>query len=450
METKFVTLEMGEMFKEIRKKKKLRILDVEADTNLGHSTLYEIEKGSKRVKVETLRTLCDYYGIDFPEEEQDMTEPLTLDEMMTLIELRLHHSTQDAWEGFRQYEAFFQYRHGKRPELAVYHLFFKAKIEEYQERHLDAIEYYTRTLQELEHAPEMIATNLHSASYYGMSKAFHRLSRFTEALEAIEKGLQWFQPSGQRSHFFYLLHINQASILEKRNEDYTALQIVESIWNHPEYLLFSDAKLNLYQIRVELLNKLKDYTEAIRYAGEGLTLARLDGNVDRQFELLSSLGDAHAGMGKVPTAIRYYHEACRLEPLLKRKSLAISTHTQLGRIYLREGKLMEAQQSLEHAVEVGKGDEYQLTKALLALGECLTQQDQTKRAISTLEQAWSLSQKLGLDETSRRSLSLLAKMSRDSQSSNYLDYMNSLLDLVLTPQGGNPMIRTIENDPPSG
>lgn len=56
----FITPNMGEKLQELRKERGVKIFDVEAETGIGHSTLYEIEKGSKRVKPTTIQTLCDY------------------------------------------------------------------------------------------------------------------------------------------------------------------------------------------------------------------------------------------------------------------------------------------------------------------------------------------------------------------------------------------------------
>lgn len=386
-------------------------------------------------------------------EDDYQAEEFGMEEMVQLIELKLQHNPLEAQEQFRQYVAYQQYlKKGKVPELAVYKAYLKARFAQVQEHHIESIDLYRLAIHEMNQCPEMLHTNILCASYYGISKNLHRLNRLNEALKEIENGLNTFQPNGLRTHFYYLLYINQASILEKRNEDYAALQLIESIWNHQEYLNFSDARLNLYQIRVELLNKLKDYTEAIRFAQEGLMIARLDQNVDRQFELLSSLGEAYAGLGSLQKAIGYFQEACELEEKIKRKSLAITTYTQQGRIYLQQKKYEKAEKYVRHAVEMGTQDEYRLCKALDLLGEIFYEQKKYDQAHPILQRAWLLSQKLELDDLAYRTLVLLANISRDLQSSGYMEYMDALLHLLTTRrnQGGEHMVRTLENDPPDG
>lgn len=191
------------------------------------------------------------------------------------------------------------------------------------------------------------------------------------------------------------------------------------------------------------------YTKSIGIAKEGLTIARLDSNIDRIFELLSSLGEANAGLGKLQIAKLYYQKANELETKISRKSLAITTYTQLGKIYARQGQLKKAEFNLKHAIKIGGSDEYRLCKALSVLGEIYYNIEQFDKAFPILEQAWEIAQKSSLDQLAGDILLLLSNISRRFESPGYTKYIDTLLDILnMNREKGGKIMTHFENDPP--
>src|SRR5690606_23969684 len=144
---------------------------------------------------------------------------------------------------------------------------------------------------------------------------------------------------------------------------------------------------------VDLLNKFQRYDEAISLAMEGLHDARIDRFTDLAFDFCSSLGNSYAKKGCVDNAKLAYQTALILEKDIKRKHLAIITYIQLGLLCLKQRKGRLAQKTLEKAVYLGKKhkDDYRLIKALIALGDCLVQQGDEKKALERLKEAHRLS-----------------------------------------------------------
>ncbi|TCP70372.1 tetratricopeptide repeat protein [Baia soyae] len=278
----------------------------------------------------------------------------------------------------------------------------------------------------------------------------HLQNELHSSLKAIEIGLKSFQSDGERSHLAYMLTIMKASVLEKLDRNAEALQLVEETWeNRGNYVWFSNGLLNLIQIRVELLNKMGLYEKAIPIAKEGLTFAKLDSNIDRIFELLSSLGEANAGIGKLQVAKLYYQKANELESKISRKSLAITTYTQLGKVYSRQGEWKMAETNLKHAVKIGDDDEYRLCKALTALGDLYYRREQYEKAYPVLEQAWKIAQKSTLDESACDILLLLSSVSKHLRSTEYTNYTDTLVDvLTLVRKEGGKIMTNFVNDPP--
>jgi tetratricopeptide (TPR) repeat protein len=171
-----------------------------------------------------------------------------------------------------------------------------------------------------------------------------------------------------------------------------ALSLVEEVCEQGNNIRSDDAWLNLLLIRIELLNKLGRYDEAILHAHEGLFLARVDELYDHAFDLWSSLGESYYQKGSMTNAELCYQSALKLEGKIKKKHLSIKTHTHLGSVYCEFGKLKKGQSILEKAVKLAREykDALRLVKALIALSQCLVMQNKDMDAYKYLEEAREL------------------------------------------------------------
>lgn len=451
----FISQQLATAIKKARSEQKQSQMEIATELEVSPSVISKIEKGSCQDSKERVLQLCQILGIDYDtvsSEQESTTDQIDLVNKMQIIELEMDDNPKEALEELRKYEEQRKFEKGKHDPIIVYSEYLRGKYASKIQNWTDAQEHYELTIRKLEQFPELEQTNLATAAYSALGRIMNQLNHFQQALSYIDQGFDVFLPQGERSYLYYLLTFNKANVLEKLNRDAEALKIIEDIWEHKEYLHFADERLNMYQIRVEILNKQGRYEEAIPLALEGLDLARLDRNNDREFELLSSLGEAYAKKGNLPTAKLYYQTASKLEKKIRKKYLAITTYTQLGKIHLQQGEYDLAEETLLQAIQLGrtKKDDYRNCKALLALGECYYLQQRIKKALRTLEQAYELSQKLSLDELSHDVLLLLAEISFRSKLSGYEKYINLLLRALVKSrkEGGFEGMFLFDSDPP--
>lgn len=447
-----VTDRLAQAIKEARIVRKMHQDDVAIETNISTSHLYNIEKGYRRVDRDKLLKICNLFGLDLDqllEESSSIPIEGNLSEMMQLLEWELSQNPVQAMESLRQVESTQIHHIGKTPMLELYTHYLRAKYAKMNESYDLAIKHFNSVIKIATESGEPLNHNLVSASYYGISQVLHQQNHLLRALQAIRRGIESFIPDGERTYCYLPLRINQASILEKLDRDHEALQLIESLWDQRSYMDFSDSRLNLYQIRVEILIKQGRFREAIPFAKEGFDLARLDQNMDRTFEFFSSLGVAYASLGEVFTAKVYFEKANQLESKIRRKQLASTTYTHLGRIYMQQQRFQKANECLQHAIELAAKDEFRLAKALTAMGECYYQQGLEREALPYLNKAWKICRKLNLDHMADHVLLLISDISFRSQSSGYEMYIQTYFKNQIHKQlqGGNDMFDFV-NDPP--
>lgn len=254
-----------------------------------------------------------------------------------------------------------------------------------------------------------------------MARVYFRRNDLANALTYVNNGIDSFRPEYKRHHIQYNLWINKAIVLEKLNRDMEALSLVEDVCVQGNNIRSDDAWLNLLLIRIELLNKLGRYDEAISFAQEGLFLARVDELYDHAFDLWSSLGESYYQKGLMINAELCYKSALKLESKIKKKYLSIKTHTHLGSVYCEFGKLKKGQSILEKAVKLAREykDGQRLIKALIALSQCLVMQNNDLDAYKNLEEAREHATKYSFEELM---FDILLNMSDICKRQNLPDY----------------------------
>ncbi|TCP66088.1 helix-turn-helix domain-containing protein [Baia soyae] len=451
----FVSEKLGSTIRKTRKKLRKTqesvANDICEDYGIKISATYisDIERGVEHFNKEKLEIVCTYFDINM----DDINEQPTLNqsefstiEYLKVIEVQMSDSPEVAMEALRQYEQTFKYINGSdSPIIRLYASYLRGRFASLRHKQDDAQKYFQQAIHIGENYPDLSETNLLPICYYQMSRLYNYQNRLQEALDYVNKGFSSFNEHGERSYIYYVLSINKASIYMKLKKYSYALSVIENVWDDVRFLTYSDAKLNLYQQRVELLNKLERFEEAIRIALVGLDLARLDGNNDRKFELLSSLGEANARLGDFKTAKKYFQLAQSLEGKITNKSLAITTYCNLGRIYTQSGEVSEAESMLGSAVKLGRElNDYRLCEALVAQGEYYYLRNKRNKARKVLEECLNLSERFDIDSIRDRVLLLLARLTYSSDDNKYVSaLLSSLVEKML---GGRDML--FHHDPP--
>lgn len=441
----FVSLELGEFFRKTRQEKGLSQLEVSAETGVHQGMISNIERGAYQAEPTRLERLCNFYGLDFNNLSQYVTKKSLGDELDKKLQLiAIEHDIVLADKGFKRlldFEEMQKIEKGKDDAIfaVTYHL--KGKYYERKKELNKALEYYELSVKYVDLHPELLSTNIKAASYNALARVCNRLNHLNQALDYIQKGLDSFVENGNRPHVKAQLLITKAIVLEKQDRDGEALRIIESIWDQKDFLKGGSARLNITQIRVELLNKMKRYDEAIEYALADLHDARLNRLYDRCFELWSSLGESYSKLGYVSNAELCYQTALNHEEKIKSKHLTITTYTQLGLLYLKQGLMELAYDTLKEAVKRGRdnNDSYRLVKALMAMSNYYLVQKQDLIALEHLEEALSLADKHAFDVLEFNILlkcSEISERNKLSVSKKYIDgFRKSAVKLLNRGEG---------------
>ncbi|MDQ0418608.1 tetratricopeptide (TPR) repeat protein [Croceifilum oryzae] len=442
---------LAQAIKKARIAREMHQDDVSIETGISTSHLYNIEKGYHRVDRDKLQKVCDLFKLHLENFLSEEIAPIELDisQYIKLIEWELTQNPSKAMEHLRQIESQQVHLFGKNVILEMFASYIRAKHSKMNEQYDLAIKYYNAVIKIATESGEPLHHNMISSSYFGISQILHRQNKLLQALQVVQLGIQHFVPDGERSYNYVLFRINQASILEKMDRDNEALNLIEKYWTDRSYLDFSDARLNLYQIKTEILIKQERFQEAVDIAQEGFELARLDGNVDRVFEFLSSIGYSFARLGNLQIAKVYFEEANQLQSKLKRKVLASTTYIHLAKIYSLQERFEDAKQHLEIALTLSQSDDYYYAKALTAMGEAHYHQEKMESALQYLDSAWRIATRLNLDNMVRHTLTLLLDISHRSKISIHEEYLESFRSSFIKPtvQGGIGMFGFV-NDPP--
>lgn len=428
----FIPFELGKVFRKARIDRNMSQLDLANETDVSQSIISKIERGAYQANKDKLVKLCDFLGLELEGLSQFLVNKSPNDELDFHLQIMAIEHDMDmvdpdeCLEELRRLEELRKLENGnKDPLFSVFH-YLRGKYNERKQKWNDAMEHYECAIKIVDQYPDFASSNIKAASYNGLGRVCNRQNNFHQALAYIEKGIESFLEDGQRSHIGYNLLINKAIILEKLNRDSEALNITEELWPQKPFIKSANARLNLTQIRIELLNKLQRYDEAIAFALEGLEEARLDTEYDRCFDLWSILGDSYAKKGLYSNAEICYQSALKLENKIRGKHLTITTYTQLGLVYLDLGNAKVAQTTLEEAVERGKrlNDDYRLVKALMALGHCLLKQSQDLKALKHFKESLHLAKKHSFDLLKFDILLEITDICKRNNLPSYQDFMD--------------------------
>ncbi|MDQ0417180.1 tetratricopeptide (TPR) repeat protein [Croceifilum oryzae] len=448
----FVSGKLANSIREKRREKGMNQEELSFQAGFSSSTLSALEAGYKqfnRAKLETICTILEIDIDDINEEPSVETINYSLEELLKTIEVEIMDNPDTALETLRQTEEIYKHINQDEPILYAYGPYLRGRCALRKDEREKALHYFEQGIQMAEVEPDLRYTNLVTACCYQISRLCNYDNKLQKALGYIEKGFASFYEEGERTNLFYLLCINKASVWDKMKYYSQALSLVEKTCEHQKYSISSDAKLNLYQLRVELLNKLNRHMDSIPIAQTGLELARVDNNSDRKFEFLSSLGESHAKLGNLDMATRYYQLARCLESKISKGYVAISTYTNLGILQMKQEQYADAEQSLRTAVCLGEEqkDDYRLCQALRALGELYYHIKKDKKATKNLEQALAIANTLSIDIEAAHLLMLLSKLSLRSKDMEQKKYIDQFLQLMAskTVLGGASMFH---HDPP--
>lgn len=453
----FISREMGSLIKKARKAKGWVQEDLVRE-GLSTGTISNIERGGCRVSSERWKKILQLLALD----EQIIQSKLAADSLdqsdirLQLEAIEYHISmirSDDKWHQLCSLERANESNENETYSAWIYYL--KGNHYEIKQKWEYAESNYLQTIHQVELNPQIQQSNLHTASYNGLSNIYYNQNRLEKALEFVERGLKAFISTGERKHIEFNLLTNKVIFLEKLNHNEKALQVLnDQLWNRFEEITSSEVCLNMYQMKALLLNKLGFPDQAIPYAVEGIRQSRINEKSDRGFELWTTLGESYILQNKIQNAEECFQTALALEKQVRKKYLTVSTLTRLGLLYLKQNRLPEAKQKLQQAINSGAktGNVFGQLEALTAYSDLCRQQVQPRQAIKHLEQALKIAKKHASYEQICDILWNLAELSKQINSPLYQKYTEEFVFMYrkIRQEGGDMLMKSTSylGDPP--
>ncbi|SFI98287.1 helix-turn-helix domain-containing protein [Thermoflavimicrobium dichotomicum] len=457
-ESIFVSLELGELIKRVRKGKGFRQEDL-ADDLISTATISNIERGAYTVSKSKLEHICSKLGLDLDHLSLPKQEELSEEEIRFELVMIEHDidacNFEHAWKGLQRLSL-----ENDHPLLAwLYYL--RGKYYLRKKVWNQASVYFSKGIQVVGNHPEMISSNIQAACYNELSRIAYYQNDLEQAIQYVKEGLSVFVPNREREYYQYHLMVNKVIYLKNQNRVEEALRTLNAMWKEMEKIKSTEVLLNMYELQAELLNKTERYEEATTYALAGMELARIEGNHERLFDLWTVLGSSYIYLEQWKKAEQCLRSALRLKDRIKKEYLLISTYTQLGKLYSITGKMKWAISTLEEAVRLGKqtNDVFRLCEALEALGDSYLRQNQYKKARRSYESALLLAEQHFLKAQAMNILLKLACCCQKDDPENYQKYIESFFQMHIQLQERREIGMKMENqieslklhsDPPGG
>jgi tetratricopeptide (TPR) repeat protein len=383
-------VKLGEMLRKNRKERGLRLEDL-ADTNISVSTISNIERGLPNVHMDKMKYLAQKLGLKLHElllEEKEDDKKIRL----RLLSIENTIKLVDADEGFLQLEAFGP---NEIKNYEPFYYFLKGKCFAKKQQWAEAESNFLETLRLVPIEPHLEACNLLTASYNELANIAYYRNQILEALQYVEEGIRTFVPDEERSYLLSILLGNKAIFLERLGRLEEALRVIEEMSENDLSIQHLDCLLSNYRLEALIYRKTKMYIKAIEAVQKGIEAARINGMVNRSFELWTMLGSIYYADKHYDEAESCFLTALQLQKKIDRPHQLISAFTWLGLLYIEECKWETAQTYLEQAIQRGlqTDDHLDYLEALIALGDCYRKQSMYLDAIKPYEQAHTMLQK---------------------------------------------------------
>lgn len=462
--THFDLRELGKLLAKRRKELNKRQTDL-ADDLISVAYISNIENGKVVPSKEKLEHLCKKLELNMEEipvliDEQKQKNKESWDKYLQFELLIAEHMIDSFGTEVGNKEFNNLFIPPEHPQAATWY-YLKGKQYLEKGKWKQATPYFSQAIRLVDQHPEMRKSNIAAASHYELSRISYYQNYLQQALDYVEKGLSCYDPNGERKYMKYYLKISQVIYLQKLERIEESLKILEELWKEKHQIPGTEVILNMYETQASLLNKLEMYSEAIRYAHEGLEIARLERNYERELELWTTLGTSYTCLNRTHEAKRCFHLAIQLMDKIKREALLVTTKTQLGLLYMNEGDLHRAEEILEEAVQLGEktNHTYRLSEALIALGDCYLRLKNFERSLHYLEYALKLAKHHQSLSQQRKILLKIVRCSEKLDPEKYKYFVDEfvkvsvLLDEDRKPQLLNPLSRSEEGnfqvEPPS-
>lgn len=395
-------ISVGKIIRKERKKESLKQSDL-ADENISTPTISAIERGMPNVSEEKRTYLCNKLKIKNTSlkhaEEKLKYEEIQLGKELHLIEARINLvDPNKALDTIKMLESTKEVNH------EYMKCFLMAKCYFNKRKWKRSRQLFKKTLIINNKNPYLNQTNIAATSYKELARiSYFETNNIVEALNLVNKGIEIYDPNGERKDSIYYLLIGKVLYLEKINRIESAMNTLETLWQSIHDIKNLDIILNMYEMKALLLSgKMKFYSQALSFAIEGFEMAHSNQKHERAVELLNTWGNICVKMKDLEMAEKCYKIALELEDQVNKnqKYLFITTYTQLGNLYLLQNRIDESFTNLQQANKLALTSKsiHRYNNALIALGNHYLQIQLYQKAINPYLKALDQAKIYGLQK----------------------------------------------------
>lgn len=237
--------------------------------------------------------------------------------------------------------------------------------------------------------------NIEAAAFNGLALCSYNQNELEQAVTYTDSGLDAIIDEGERTHYRYVLLQNKAMFLEKLGRPVEALKVVQDAWEYIPKIKQVEILLGLYWLRAELLRKTKDYDGSIRYAMEGLELARFNHDNCRSCDLWITLGSSYMSLNRWSEAETCFELALKLEGKFSNHQVMSTAHARIGLLYIQKERWKQANVHIHQAIEKAQEtkDTLRLLYALTVMGHYYQKRNNQTEAATYFKQSLHLARK---------------------------------------------------------
>jgi len=390
--------EIGEVIRKVRKERGMRLEDL-ADEHISPATISNIERGVPHVSKDKVNYVLDKLGLSLdrlPEmmtSEQKKLEDIRL--QLTAVEsLIVADETRLAAEKLEALQL-----EDDHP-FAPYYYFLKGRYFLHERKWNRAEKALSNAIRLSDGNSQAEQMNIKANAYIDLSLVSYYQNDIEKAIHYTDQGLEVFNPEGGFKLVKYVLLRNKGIYLERMGRIVQALRIVDKVWPELKNIDQTETVLSFYWLRSDLLRRSGVLDEAMKYAREGIEIARRNRVWISLFDLWTVLGTIYMDLKDWENAKSCFDVVLSLRNKFPEKELFITTYTRIGIMYMNLEEWDQAKPFLEEAIEKGEelNDVPRLTMALTAMGDFYRLQGKNREAIPYYQRVEKLANRHKLKE----------------------------------------------------
>ncbi|SFT01769.1 tetratricopeptide repeat protein [Marininema halotolerans] len=419
--------DIGEVIRRVRKSKSLRLEDL-ADENISPATISNIERGISHVNLSKIHYLLNKLKINLDEvpgilmkQEKEAKEMhfifQTIDIMIDLGR------PEDALTMLDELQIEDNHHSAARVQHLKGKAFLTLKKWNRAERYLAQAISLSNQNQNKD--------NIEAGAFLDLSLCLYHQNEIEKALEIARSGLDAYVEGPGQEFYKHTLIRNQAIFLMRLGRNVEALKVVQDIWDGMDDMKDMDTVITFYKLRAEILRKTGLVDESIKFATQGLELAKINRDFKNIFLLLIELGHAYTTKQQWKQAEHCFNTGLALQKYITDGNYLTYVYTGLGILFVQQGRNEEAKGLFQQAIS--KAEEYnnapRLTYALRLMGDYCKSIESKQNAIPYYQRALEIAQKFNYKRAEHQ---LHLRLSQCHQENNQQEFEKSLLNIYKT------------------